>query len=104
MKIARDAVVRFHYTLTAADGERIESSRDHDEPLTYLHGHGNLIPALEQRLEGHAAGESLKADLGAADAYGERREDAIMRVPLKHLHHQGRLQPGMVAGVQTEHG
>jgi FKBP-type peptidyl-prolyl cis-trans isomerase SlyD len=104
MKITRDAVVRFHYTLNAADGERIESSRDHAEPLTYLHGHGNLLPALEQKLEGHAAGETLTAALAAAEAYGERREDAIMRVPLKHLHHQGRLAPGMVAGVQTEHG
>ena len=104
MKIARDAVVRLHYTLNAADGERIESSRDHDEPLTYLHGHGSLLPALEQRLEGLAAGETVSAELSAADGYGERNEEAVMRVPLKQLQFHGRLQPGMVAGVRTEHG
>lgn len=104
MKIARDTVVRLHYALSDASGNAIESSREHDEPLTYLHGHGNLIPALEQRLEGHAAGDSFRAELSAAEGYGERNPEAVQRVALKHLVYQGRLEPGMVAGVRTEHG
>jgi len=30
--------------------------------------------------------------------------DSIQRVPLKHLRARGRLRPGMVAAVETEHG
>ena len=104
MKITRDAVVRLHYSLSEAGGEAIESSREQGEPLTYLHGHGNLIPALEERLDGREAGDSFRAELSAREGYGERDPEAVMRVPLKHVVHQGRLEPGMVAGVRTEHG
>ena len=104
MKIAPDTVVRMHYALSHVSGEPIESSREHDEPLTYLHGHGNLIPALESKLEGREAGETFRADLSAAEAYGEHDPEAVQRVALKHLVYQGKLEPGMAVGVRTDHG
>lgn len=103
MSIVRDSVVRFHYRLSGEDGVEIESSHDH-EPVTYLHGHGSILPALEQQLEGRGPGESFSAQLTAADAYGERDENAVMRIPLKNLVYRGKLEPGMIAGVQTGHG
>jgi len=103
MRIAADTVVQIHYRLCGADGAEIENSRG-GEPLAYLHGHGNLLPALEEQLEGREAGASFAATLSAGQAYGERREDAVQRIPLKHLVFDGRLRPGMVAGVRTEHG
>ena len=103
MTICRNTVVRFHYSLSEVGGERIEDSRD-EEPVTYLHGHGNILPALEQQLEGKAAGDSISATLSAADAYGERDESAIARVPVKHLVYRGKLEPGVLAAVRTEHG
>lgn len=103
MQIANDAVASFHYSLHGEDGEQIEQSRDAD-PVTYLHGHGNLLPALEAKLEGLEAGATVSVALAAAEAYGERNPDAIARVPLKHLQHKGRLQPGMVVAVETQQG
>lgn len=103
MQISRNTVVRFHYRLSEVGGERIEDSRDED-PVTYLHGHGNILPALEQQLEGKAAGDSISATLSAVDAYGERDESAIARVPVKHLVYRGKLEPGTLAAVRTEHG
>lgn len=103
MSISRNTVVRFHYSLSEVGGERIEDSRD-EEPVTYLHGHGNILPALEQQLEGKTVGDSILATLSAADAYGERDENAIARVPLKHLVYRGKLEPGALAAVRTEHG
>ena len=97
MQIASGTVASFHYTLRAEDGAEIE-------PVVYLHGHGNILPALEQQLAGHAAGDTLSVTLEPEQAYGVRRADSIQRVPLKHLHAPGRLRPGMVVAVETEHG
>ena len=47
------------------------------EPLTYLQGHGNIIPGLEAALSGHAAGDHLQVTVQPSDGYGERDEEAI---------------------------
>lgn len=105
--IGDDKVVQFHYSLTDKEGNALESSRE-GEPMAYLHGHNNMIPALEAALTGKAVGESFSVTLTAAESYGERKEDAVQRVPVKHL--QGlpagekSWKPGMVAVVQTEQG
>ncbi len=104
MSIVRDSVVRFHYRLSSEDGVEIENSYEKNEPVTYLQGHGSILPALEQQLEGRGPGDTFSALLCAADAYGERDETAVMRIPLKNLVHRGKLEPGMIAGVQTNHG
>lgn len=48
MKIEKDRVVRFHYTVAEAGQEPVESSKDRD-PLVILVGHGNIIPGLRRR-------------------------------------------------------
>ena len=74
MKIAKDHVVRFHYSVAEAGQESIESSKDR-EPLAILFGHGNIIPGLEKAMEGREAGERFAADVPAVEAYGEVRAD-----------------------------
>ncbi|MEO6103547.1 MAG: FKBP-type peptidyl-prolyl cis-trans isomerase, partial [Pseudoxanthomonas sp.] len=78
MKIEKDRVVRFHYAVAerAVEGqgaESVENSRDNGQPLAILFGHGNIIPGLEKAMDGHQAGDSFKASVPAAEAYGERR-------------------------------
>lgn len=102
MKIEKDRVVRFHYTVSEAGQEPIESSRDRD-PLAILIGHGNIIPGLENAMMDKQAGDSFGADVTAADAYGEYREGMTQRVPKKHFG-ETRLQPGMQVVLQTNFG
>ena len=45
MKTANGMVVTMHYTLTDDSGTTIDSSAGR-EPLTYLHGYGNIIHTL----------------------------------------------------------
>ena len=79
MKIEKDRVVRFHYTVAEQGSEALESSKDR-EPLAILAGHGNIIPGLEKAMEGREAGDTFSADVPAAEAYGERRDNLTQRV------------------------
>ncbi len=102
MKIAKDSVVRFHYTVSEPGQESLESSKDR-EPLTILYGHGNIIPGLETAMLDREAGDSFGADVAAADAYGEKRDGLSQRVPKKHFGAQ-KLEPGMQVVLQTNFG
>jgi len=111
MIIAENCVVAFHYKLCEVlqDGSKsgwLEQSAGR-EPLLYLHGHANVIPGLEQAMAGKKAGDSLEITLAPEQAYGLRRSNSIIRVPIKHLHlpaGQKALMPGVIVGVQTDQG
>jgi len=107
MKIEKDRVVRFHYSVNERaaheSGEApIESSKDRD-PLAILFGHGNIIPGLENAMMDKEAGATFNVDVKAADAYGERREGLSQRVPKKHFGNT-KLAPGQQVVLQTNFG
>ena len=102
MKIEKDRVVRFHYTVSEQGSEPLESSTER-EPLAILAGHGNIIPGLEKAMDGHEAGDRFGVDVAAAEAYGEKREGLSQRVPKKHVGGQ-RLEPGMQVVLNTNFG
>ncbi|MDK2779135.1 MAG: peptidylprolyl isomerase [Pseudomonadota bacterium] len=103
MKIARDTVVLLHYRLSDGEQNFIESTAE-GGPIAYLHGHNNMIAGFEQAMEGHSAGEQFTINLSAEQAYGQRRDNAVTRVPVKHLQGSRQWKKGMVAWVETEQG
>ena len=103
MKIEDKKVVQFHYTLKDEAGKELESSVGSD-PLAYLHGYKNMLVGVEKALTGKEAGDKFSATIQPEDAYGERKEDAIQRVPSKHLQGAKVWKPGMTAVVETEQG
>jgi FKBP-type peptidyl-prolyl cis-trans isomerase SlyD len=103
MNIGKDSVAQFHYTLKDESGSVLESSAG-GQPIAYLHGHRNIIPGLEEALEGKSGGDKLSVTVPPEKGYGERREGATQRVPLKHLQGAKTWKPGMAAVVQTEQG
>lgn len=103
MTIAKDTVVQLHYSLFDEQNSLIESTTG-SHPLAYLHGHDNMIPGFEQAMEGKAAGEHVSITLTPEQAYGQRQEDAVQRVPVKHLTGAKVWKKGMTAVVHTEQG
>lgn len=103
MQIAKDTVVSFDYELTNDQGEVIDSSQG-SQPLTYLHGQGNIIPGLESALEGKDSGEQLKVSIPPAEAYGERRDDLQQTVEREKFGEIDDLQVGMRFQVPTNTG
>ena len=72
-------IVSIHYKLTDDDGNIVDSSEGL-EPLSYLHGAGNIIPGLEKALAGKVEGDSLQVVVEPAEGYGEVRPDLIQTV------------------------
>ena len=85
MQIAANTVVSIDYTLKDDKGEVLDTSEGR-EPLTYLHGAGNIIPGLEKALEGKSAGDELEATIGPAEGYGDRDESQVRNIPTRKLH------------------
>ena len=104
MQIAENAVVAIHYTLTNDAGDTLDSSRERDEPLAYLHGHGNIIPGLEKALLGKQTGDTLKVTVEPAEGYGERHEGLIQEVPREAFQGVDELEPGMQFQASTDAG
>ncbi len=94
MVISKDSVVGIEYTLRDDQNEVIDSS-DEVGPLEYLHGHNNLIPGLEKQLEGKAAGDSLKATVAPADAYGEYLDELVVEVDRAQFPDDVTIEEGM---------
>lgn len=76
--------VAFEYTLRLDDGSVVQTNKG-SEPLTYVHGENQLLPALERELEGLDVNDRKEIRLAAADAYGEVREDAFREVPADQI-------------------
>lgn len=104
MAVSKNKVVNIHYRLSEAGGPELEANTD-GIPLAYLHGHGNILPALEKALEGAEEGAQLQATLSPDEAYGPYLEGATQRVPIKHLASKHkRLLPGTLVQINTEKG
>lgn len=103
MNISNNKIVTFHYTLTNAAGETIETSRERG-PMSYLHGAGSIIKGLEKALEGKSEGDTFVVTVEPADAYGERKPANMQRVSAKHIPNARSLKPGNVVGLQTRQG
>ena len=84
MQIAERTVVTIHYTLTDEQGVVLDSSSG-EEPLTFVHGAGTMVPGLEKALFGKSAGDALKVSVAPADGYGLRDEDLVQKVPRKNF-------------------
>jgi FKBP-type peptidyl-prolyl cis-trans isomerase SlyD len=100
MQITKDTVAQIHYTLKDGEGNLIDSSAGH-EPLTYLHGSGNLIPGMEEGLEGKAKGDKFKLKIAPEKGYGVRDNSLIQKVPRSSFGTQ-KIEKGMQ--FQTNHG
>ena len=93
MNITKDKVAAIHYTLRDSEGNVLDSSQDRD-PLYYLHGANNLIPGMEEGLEGRAKGDKLHLDVTPEKAYGRHDPQLIEEVPRQAFGEQD-IQVGM---------
>ncbi len=81
MQVSNDQVVSIAYTLTNDEGDVLDQGSQ-QEPLAYLHGHGNLVVGVEEVLEGKAIGDSISCDVPPEKGYGDYDPQLDLIVPL----------------------
>ncbi len=103
MKLEKNKVGLFNYTLTNEAGEELDASNG--QPMAYLHGYQNLIPGLEAELLGKTVGDKFTITVPPADAYGETEERLIQKeVPKAMFQGVDNLEEGMRFEAQAEGG
>jgi FKBP-type peptidyl-prolyl cis-trans isomerase SlyD len=103
MEISKNTVATIDYTLTSPDGQVLDSSKGR-EPLAYLHGASNIIPGLENALEGKKEGDSLQVTVPPGQGYGERDDRMVQSVPRANFQGSQEITPGMQFQAQTSQG
>lgn len=95
-KVADGKVVKIKYTGTLSDGKVFDSTQD-KQPLTFLMGSKQLLPAFESAINGLAQGAKKKFTLSAKDAYGEADPKKVAVLPRDGRFQDGvELKPGAV--------
>lgn len=78
--ITAGKVISIHYTLRDEDGDVLDSSAG-GQPLSFLHGAGNIVPGLERQLTGKQVGDKLAAVVPPDEGYGMPQGPGPQPVP-----------------------
>jgi len=92
--IKQGTVVSMTYLLTNAEGEEIDRA-DKDEPFSYLHGAGQIVPGLEKALSGALVGTRKKVVVSPEEGYGEIEEGLRTSASRKQFPADAELSVGM---------
>ncbi len=103
MQVAKDMVVAMHYTLVLENGEIADTSADR-EPLSFICGHSQIIPGLENELMGMSVGDKKTVKVAPKDAYGEYDESLLQRAPREQIPENIELKEGLVLRANSEDG
>jgi FKBP-type peptidyl-prolyl cis-trans isomerase SlyD len=92
MKIEKNKMVSLVYELREGDAEgRILETLDENRPLTFIYGTGRLLPFFEAKINSLDNGDLFNFTLNSEIAYGEKREDMIIDVPVSVFETDGKL-------------
>ncbi|MGE0632574.1 MAG: peptidylprolyl isomerase [Pseudobdellovibrionaceae bacterium] len=93
-RIAADKVVALVYTLKDDEGNVIED-RTPENPFVYIHGQDQILPALEETLEGQSVGFCTFLRVAPEKGFGEYQEGLVAEVPKTQFPDKLGLSEGM---------
>ena len=77
------------------DGTVFDSSKNHDKPLEFIVGSGQVIPGFDKAVTGMKLMEEKKFTLQPAEAYGEKNQKLTHKVLRSELPPEPESKPGM---------
>ena len=86
-------VFAINYILKGPDGTVLDASEE-SQPLPFLEGSGQIIPALEAAIKDLSEGDKKTVRLAAENAYGLPEDKMVMEVPTEELKHMPDLKVG----------
>jgi FKBP-type peptidyl-prolyl cis-trans isomerase SlyD len=92
MKIENNKMVSLIYELRENDSNgRIIEALDENRPLKFVYGTGRLLPVFESNISLLKTGDLFRFTLNSEMAYGDKREEMIINVPLAVFETDGKL-------------
>src|SRR5690606_7762956 len=101
MKITKNVVVTMNYTLKDDKGTVIDSSSENG-PLSFIQGIVNIIPGLENEMEGKQKGDKFNCTITPTDGYGESDPNLIQKVERSQFADSDSLEVGMMFEVGND--
>lgn len=90
MKIEKDKHVSLLYELRENDKDgKVIEELDSARPLSFVYGAGRIIRGFESGISDLSMGDDFGFKVAAAEAYGERRDDMVVDVPLSIFMKEG---------------
>lgn len=99
--VEKGKVVAVHYTGKLTDGEMFDSSEGKD-PLRFQVGSGQIIPGFESAIMGKNIGDKVTININPEEAYGQVREDLIVKVNKEQM--PGEVEVGQSLQAQADNG
>lgn len=96
--------VKVHYVGTLDDGTKFDSSIDRGEPLEFTCMAGQMIKGFDEAVKDMALNETKKVHIPAAEAYGERDESLVQKVPASQIPNAEQLPVGQTVYMQGPGG
>ena len=94
-------IVTLDFELSDSDGHFLDTST-RVGPMRYLHGAGQLIPALESAVAGLEIGARKTIKVPCADAFGQRDQSRIIEVKRTQLPPEAKI--GEMVATRDQHG
>lgn len=112
MKAEKDKVVAISYRLMVDDGEsgkELFEEVAEEQAFPFLFGHMNVLPKLEEALEGKAVGDSFSVFIDFENGYGDYDENKKVIIPKSNFKEEGKknkemLKVGRVIPMQDDKG
>ena len=95
--------VQVHYTGKLVDGQVFDTSEGGD-PLEFEVGSGQVIKGFDDGVKGMNIGDKKQIEIEVEDAYGERIENLVQKVPREGLNLDTEPQAGMNLIMQLPDG
>ncbi|MFP4159306.1 MAG: peptidylprolyl isomerase [Desulfobacterales bacterium] len=95
--------VKVHYKGKLDDGSVFDSSEGRD-PLEFKIGDGNIIPGVEEAVEGMAPEETKEATIPPEKAYGEYRDEMVIEVEKSQFPENIDPEPGQQLELKQSEG
>ncbi|MFC3880396.1 peptidylprolyl isomerase [Algoriphagus namhaensis] len=103
MQAKKGDAVQVHYTGKLEDGSVFDSSVSR-EPLGFTVGDGNMIKGFDAAVHGMAVGDKKSVTIPSAEAYGERRDDMLIDVPIEQVPADIKPEVGLQLTLQGGNG
>jgi FKBP-type peptidyl-prolyl cis-trans isomerase SlyD len=82
--VQEGSIISIEYTLTDDDGKVIDTNVG-KEPLTFIHGAGQIVSGLEKELQGLKPGDQKKVRVKPEDGYGVPSQQAFQEMPRESI-------------------